>query len=632
MITAPPADPWPPARPETAAPVQTEEDGNRRWPVSAATTLVVTLGCLLSVAAYLHFYPGGATIAYADARSHMLIARRVLMADTPGAGQLGAVWLPLPHLLMLPFIWNNWAFYSGFAGSVVMMASYVLCTLFVYKFVWRMTHRYTAAAAGAAVFALNPNILYMQSTPMTEMLMFATMMGAVYGLLCWVQTDDSNRFHQIYLLAAGLSALMCALTRYEGWTMGVTLTAVVLYCSFSGLGVVRRLLFTGALAGGVVLVGYGVLHFGVAAGVVALLILIGIYVAIRRAHSRDEWHATEGQVLAFGILGATGPLGWMVWNLVIFGNPLAFQDGVYAKPSNWVNSGELAAHHLWISLRTYEIATVDTATLPVAILGVLALAVFLWRTRLSPESLPALSLLVMFPMFVVTLYKGQRPLHVYEYYHSFYNVRFGLVMLLPICLVIGYAAAEAGRLVPRRWWSVLRTLPAVAVIGVVAILAVNGLRTGGIVTLEEPLTADAAQSSVQASAAATWLREHYTGGLMLMESYGNEEVAYASQVPLQDQVYEGSYRIWTPALAHPGYHEIVWVVMHDSSQDQVYAGLHPSIVRFGYRLAWTNKDYFIYRWGGTAAQLAANVRLGDKLGDKLGGNLGGSATVLGSGS
>ena len=91
------------------------------------------------MAAYLHFYPGGTTIAYADARSHMLIARRVLMADTPGAGQLGAVWLPLPHILMLPFIWNNWAFYSGFAGSVVMMASYVVCTLFVYKFVWRMT-------------------------------------------------------------------------------------------------------------------------------------------------------------------------------------------------------------------------------------------------------------------------------------------------------------------------------------------------------------------------------------------------------------------------------------------------------------------------------------------------------------
>jgi hypothetical protein len=611
IITASPAASTPLAGPGPAASVQAEKSRRRRWPVSPATTIVVALACVLSVAAYLHFYPGGQTIAYDDARSHMLIARRVLMADTPGAGQLGAVWLPLPHILMLPFIWNNWAFYSGFAGSVIMMACYVVGTLFAYKIVWRMTASHAAAAAGAAVFALNPNILYMQSTPMTETLMFTTMLGSVYGLLCWVQTDDSNRFHQIYLLAAGVSALACALTRYEGWTMGVTLTGVVLYCSFSGLSLPRRLLFTGGLAGGVALAGYAVLHFGIVAGIVALPLLVLIYAAIRRVHSRDEWHATEGQVLAFGILGATGPLAWMIWNLAIFGDPLAFQNGVYAKPSNWVNSGEVAMHHLWIAFRTYEIATVDTATQPIAILGLLALAVYLLRTRLSAESLPVLSLLVMFPMFVATLYKGQRPLHVYEYYHSFYNVRFGLVMLLPICLVIGFAVGEAGRLVPRRLWAPLRAVPAVAVIAVAAILAVNGLRTGGIVTLEEPLTSDAAKSSVQADQAATWLRQHYAGGLMLMESYGNEEVAFSSHVPLQDQVYEGSYRLWTPALEHPGYHSIVWVVMHESAEDQVYAGLHASIVRYGYRLVWTNNDYLIYHWAGTADQLAANALLGD---------------------
>jgi hypothetical protein len=571
---------------------------------------VLILACCLSAAAYLHFYPDGGTIAYDDARSHMLIARRVIMADTPGAGQLGAVWLPLPHILMLPFIWNGWAFYSGFAGSVVMMASYVACTLFIYKSAWRLTGRYAPSAAAAGVFALNPNVLYMQSTPMTELLMFATMMGAVYGLLCWVQSDDADRFHQIYLLGAGLSALLCALTRYEGWTMAVTLTAVVLYCSFERLAAARRLLFTAVLAGGVLLAGWGALHHGGWLAVAALPLLAAAYLGIRRACSRDEWHLTEGQVLAFGILGATGPLAWMAWNWSIFGDPLAFQDGVYAKPSNWVDSGEVAAHHLWIAVRSYEIATVDAATQPVALLAVLALAVYLWRTRLSVQSLPPLSLLVMFPMFAGTLYQGQRPLHVYQYYHSFYNVRFGLVMLLPMCLLIGFAAAEAGRLVPRRSRAALRDLPAVAVLCVVAILAVNGLRSGGIVTLEEPLTADAAPASLRAAAAADWLRLHYTGGRLLMESYGNEEVAFASRVPLQDQVYEGSYRIWQPSLAHPGYHSIVWVVMHRTTQDQVYAGLRLSIVRYGYRLAWKNADYLIYRWGGSAARLVANARLG----------------------
>jgi hypothetical protein len=545
----------------------------RRWPASRATTIVVAAASIVSVLAYLHFYPNGQTTAYADARSHLLIARRVIFADTPGAGQLGSVWLPLPHILMLPFIWDGWAFYSGFAGSVVMMASYVALTLLAYKFTWRLTGRHVAAAVTAAAIALNPNMLYMQSTPMTELLMFATMMGAAYGLLRWVQTDADDRFHVIYLLGGGASALACALTRYEGWTLAVTLTGVVAYCA---------------------LFRQGVRH------------------GLGRESLRRNWPVTEGQVLGFGILAATGPLAWMAWNQTIEGSWLAFQTGTFAKPSNWVDAGEKASHHLWISLRTYEIATVDTVTLPVAVLALAGLALYLWRKRLSPESMPALALLVMFPMFVVTLYKGQRPLHVWEYYNSFYNVRFGLVMLLPAALMAGYLVAEAMGLAARmgRRWRPLNVAIPVVVIGVIAALCGAALRTGNIVTLEEPLAADAAPSAVQAQAAATWLRAHYDGGLVLMESYGNEQVAFASHVPLQDQVYEGSYRIWAPALAHPGYHEIAWVVMHNSSQDEVYTGLRGSIVRYGYRLAWTNHDYLIYQWGGTAAQLTANALLG----------------------
>jgi hypothetical protein len=537
------------------------------------TAVVGVAAGILSILAYLHFYPNGQTIAYADARSHLLIARRVIFADTPGAGQLGSVWLPLPHILMLALVWNGWAFYSGFAGSVVMMASYVALTVLSYKFTWRLTGRHTAAAVTAAAIALNPNMLYMQSTPMTELLMFATMMGAVYGLLRWVQTDLDDRYHVIYLLGGGASALACALTRYEGWTLAVTLTAVVAYCS---------------------------------------LFRSGLRTGLRRDFLRTNWQLTEGQVLGFGILGATGPLAWMAWNWTIEGSPLAFQTGTFAKPSNWVDSGEKASHHLWIALRSYEIATADTVTVPVAVLALAGLAVCLWRKRLSASSMPLLSLLVMFPMFVATLYKGQRPLHVWEYYHSFYNVRFGLVMLLPAALLAGYLVAEAmdwaGRM--RGSWRALAVAVPAVVLAVIGAQSGAQLLAGNIVTLEEPLAANAAPSAVSASVAAGWLRAHYHGGLVLMESYGNEQVAYASHVPLQNQVYEGSYRLWVPALAHPGYHEIAWVVMHVSSQDEVYTGLRGPIVRYGYRLAWTNGDYLIYRWGGSAAQLAANAALG----------------------
>ena len=118
-------------------------------------TGVIAAACVISVLAYLHFYRGGATIAYGDAKSHLLIARRVLFADTPGAGQLGGVWLPLPHILMLPLIWNNWAYYSGFAGSVVMMLEVIRKTL-----VRRRVRRLTGARLRCCDNAVLPSAKY----------------------------------------------------------------------------------------------------------------------------------------------------------------------------------------------------------------------------------------------------------------------------------------------------------------------------------------------------------------------------------------------------------------------------------------------------------------------------------------
>ena len=508
----------------------------RRGPlVSPATKIVIAAACLVSIGAYLHFYPHGQTIAYGDAKSHLLIARRVLFADTPGAGQLGGVWLPLPHILMLPLIWNNWAYYSGFAGSAVMMVAYVVCTVLVYKLIWQLTRRHWAAAAGTAVFALNPNVLYMQATPMTELLMFATMMGAVYGLLRWVQTD-----HHLYLLGAGFSALLCALTRYEGWTLAVALTAVVLYCSLTRLQVLARLVITGFVTASLLLAALGVTRLGwVAGAVIAPAALLG-YAWLRHRYHGNDWDGTEGKLLTFGILGTAGPLAWMIWNWAIFGGAFAFQNGAYAKPSLWVDHGEKAVHNVWISLRTYEIATVDNITLVMAVLAIAGLLAYLWRFRGAAECWPALTLLVLFPMFVVTLYKGQRPLHVYQYYYNFYNVRFGLVMILPACVMIGFLAAWLADALSR-WRAAPQTalqaapqaLPSIGGMIVAAIIAVSQLASGNVVTLMEPQASRATPTGLHAQAAAQWLRANYTGGLLLMEAYGNEDVAFESHIPIR---------------------------------------------------------------------------------------------------
>jgi len=68
------------------------------------------IAIVVSVLSFIYFSHQGTILSYKDAVSHMEIAKRIFNSPTPGFGQLGGVWLPLPHLLMLPFVWNNWLY------------------------------------------------------------------------------------------------------------------------------------------------------------------------------------------------------------------------------------------------------------------------------------------------------------------------------------------------------------------------------------------------------------------------------------------------------------------------------------------------------------------------------------------
>ena len=46
-----------------------------------------------------HYHTLGLTLSHYDARGHLIVARRIADSITPGWQQIGAVWLPLPHLL-----------------------------------------------------------------------------------------------------------------------------------------------------------------------------------------------------------------------------------------------------------------------------------------------------------------------------------------------------------------------------------------------------------------------------------------------------------------------------------------------------------------------------------------------------
>ena len=126
----------------------------------------------------------GAMLNYGDAVAHLHIARRVIDSRRPGLSQLGSVWLPLPHLLMIPFVsvYAWWA--NGLAGLIPSAMAYVAGCAGIY----RLARRWLAPAASwiaLAFFALNPNLLYMQTTAMTEPLFVCEMIWASVWLVEW---------------------------------------------------------------------------------------------------------------------------------------------------------------------------------------------------------------------------------------------------------------------------------------------------------------------------------------------------------------------------------------------------------------------------------------------------------------
>jgi hypothetical protein len=514
------------------------------------TAWVVALAAaVISVTAYVITVRLHGVLLYVDSISHLEIARRVVSSTSPGLAQLGYVWLPLPHLLMIPFIWSTPLYRNGFAGSIVSMAGYVAAEVLIYKITFRLTGRKFAGVVAAGIFGLNVNMLYMQSTPMTEALLFCMLAAMVYCIQQWADTDKCQ-----YLLAGAVAAVCATLTRYESWP------------------------------------------------VLACLVIAVVVIAWQRPHRRltpkIRWNGTLDRFVAFAVVGFAGIAGWVIWNWAIFGNPLDFQDGAYAKPSNWVSSGEPFIGNWALAAKTYWYAMLDNETGPLLLLaaaGLVCLIAREWRTKkTAARSLPVLSLLVIVPFFIVSLYTGQRPLHVLQISDDLYNVRFGLIMLVPAAVGIGYLVG-----------TLQRFRPVMYVAGTLVLALAVGLGAG-LVREHNVVTYTAAQETLSSATVleqdpvVAYLKAHYTGGLVLMESFGNENIAF--QVPSDELVYEGSYRQWLPSLRNPSANHIEWIIARCGSTspgpDEVCLALGRAQLR-NYSLVYTTSDrgYRVYRLG-----------------------------------
>ena len=155
--------------------------------------LLSALGLLLGAAVALIYYQRGLTLSHYDAKAHLVVARRVLDSLTPEYSQIGAVWLPLPHLLNLLPVQIDWMYRTGASGVAISVLSFALACYAIAHLVLRVTGSRAAATIAVAMFALDPDVLYLQSTPMTEPLLFGLVLLSISLVYDWVEVYERYR-------------------------------------------------------------------------------------------------------------------------------------------------------------------------------------------------------------------------------------------------------------------------------------------------------------------------------------------------------------------------------------------------------------------------------------------------------
>jgi hypothetical protein len=472
----------------------------------------------LSIGATAIFSMRGQLVSYGDAESHLNIAKRVVDSITPGLAQLGGIWLPLPHLMLVPFMPVDYLYRSGLAGSIVSGVMFVVSVIAIYKLINLLSKNTVISVLGSLLFAFNSNILYLQSTAMTEIPLLAFFILSVYFFTEYL-TDENKILSLVYAAFFGLCA---SLSRYDGWFL-VLVEAGILVLN----GLIKRYSFT----------------------------------------------RIEGIVLLFSSLAFVGILSWFLWDYLILNDPLYFTNSPFSAKSqqqSWLSRGELPGYKdIVSSVYYYAYTSYVNVGKYLSVFALFSFVIILFARQIKVRFYMMLLLLSPFIFNILTLYMGQSIIFIpgltpdhFEW--KLFNVRYG-VMMIPAAAVI--SALFAGQI-----YNILPRFKSVSYTILTAIITVQ--LASFVVKAEIPISlADGIYglSSAKKTDAQDWIKENYDDGLVLMDDYARSVSIVKSDLPMRSVIYVGNKPYWEESLAEPERHA-KWIVMQKG--DDVWRHLY----------------------------------------------------------
>ena len=472
--------------------------------------LLTWLATCVSVLSFLFHYQRGEVLLYGDAVAHINIARRVFDSITPGPLQLGTVWLPMPHLLIMPFVISNLMWMTGVGGSIPSMAAYIFCVVGIFRLVRGIllpkaapdaetrVSASIAAWTAAAIFAANPNLIYMQTTAMGEALYLAFLIWSIVHFAAFLRGGAKA------LTKCGLCLAAACLTRYDGWFLSTAMALVVAFLS------------------------------------------------LRQATSENVIHISRAKATKFVLIAAAAPALWLAYNGIVYRNPLEFENGPYSakaieqRTQTAGNPGHPGQRNLLVAesyfLKSGEINLAPNPWLErlwVA-LGFIAL-VLAARAPVGKSCAPLLFLLTPLPFYALSIAYGGVPIFVPEWWpFSHYNVRYGLQLLPAFAVAVALLAEFSTR--SAQLTGKVRGATSALLFAFVVISYASIWRA-------EPATLQEAQINMRTrnhleAQLASLLRMLPPNATLLMYLGDHVGALEKAGIPLRHVINEGNHRVW----------------------------------------------------------------------------------------
>jgi hypothetical protein len=341
----------------------------------------VLAGIIVQILCYIFDY----NFAYRDSIFRLEAARRFFDSTNPGIiTQIGTVWLPIPNFIVMPFAYIDFLWQTGLAGCIVNFFAFIISAAALFSLLKHTTRNFLASWFGYLLFISNFNILYFQTTTMTESLYICFIVLFVFYLFKWEIYEKTK-----FLFYSSIFSFLAVGSRYDAWPLVAVASLIVFIVSFQKKQKVFKNIFV-----------YSFIP------VVAIII-------------------------------------WFLYNWLYFGDALEFSRGRFStlhQLKYYEDAGRLLTkNNIWLSLKVSVSSSVYYSGFLFFILAFIGFLFYLRKNKLYFRTFLPYLFIISLPVCFILLYLGQL---IIELPNSeppgFFNSRYGLYIFPGVCFFTAY--------------------------------------------------------------------------------------------------------------------------------------------------------------------------------------------------